>query len=241
MQPDPSIILEKLSISVPLVGFYDAPDAAPFAPLVTPKPRQCVFALFRNWRRGETLHLTKELCGCGGGALHLLGVDAMGRDHLVRFLQEEEGLRDTRETMELWVDAAPAYEPVYDNLFLGPLRPDQYEHLRSVTLYVNADQLAVLHGGATYYSRPGDVEPVIARFGSGCMQLVALFDDLEKPQAMIGSLDHAARSYLEPWMIAFTVTRPMFERLCTWSADSSGSLYKGFLDGLIRARKGSLG
>jgi hypothetical protein len=73
------------------------------------------------------------------------------------------------------------------------------------------------------------------------MQLAALFDDPSKPQAIIGSTDHAARKYLEPWMLGFTVTRPMFERLCRWADDPHSSLHSGFLDGLIRARHGSLG
>jgi hypothetical protein len=239
MQPDPSIIIERLAIEGPVVGFYDAPDLAPFAPLVTPKPRQCAFASLRNWARGETLHLTRERHGCG--SKYLVGVEMLPRDELVRFLCDEEGLRATHELMELWLDSAPSYQPAHDNVLLGPLRPDQYEYLRSVTFYVNADQLAVLTAGATYYSRPDDIAPVIAPFGSGCMQLAALFDDLDKPQAMIGSMDHACRNYLKPGMIAFAVTRPMFQRLCDWSEDGHSSLHKGFLDNLIRARGGSLG
>ena len=106
---------------------------------------------------------------------------------------------------------------------------------------MNADQLAVLCVGATYYSRPDEIPPVLAPFGSGCMQLTTLFDNLEAPQALIGATDHALRKYLEPWMLAFTVTRPMFELLCRWAGDPKSSLHSGFLDGLIRARGGSLG
>ena len=36
MQPDPTTIVETLSISEPLIGLYDAPDSASFAPLVEP-------------------------------------------------------------------------------------------------------------------------------------------------------------------------------------------------------------
>lgn len=238
-QPDPSGILERLSIRGPVVGLYDAPDAAPFAPLTLPGSRACVFASLREWQRGETLHLTKDRHGCG--AMHLLGVETRPREDLLRFLYEEEGLRADAELMKAWLDQAPHYVPRHENLLIGPLRPAQYEYLRSVTFYVNADQLAVLTAGAGYYSRPGDLPPVIAPFGSGCMQLAALFDDLEQPQALIGGLDHAARKYMEPWMIAFTVTRPMFARLCAWADDAHSSLHTEFLNGLIRARKGSLG
>jgi hypothetical protein len=159
---------------------------------------------------------------------------------MVEFLCGEEGLRASHELMELWLDSAKHYEPTHDHLLIGPLRPDQYQYLRTVTFYVNADQLSVLSVGASYYSRPDDLSPVLARFGSGCMQLLTLFDDLEAPQAIIGGLDHAMRIYLEPWMLAFTVSRPMFERLCSWGEDPESSLHAKFLDNLVRARGGSI-
>jgi hypothetical protein len=238
MQPDPSPILARLSITEPLIGFYDTPDPTPFRPLVVPGSHQCIFASLKKWRQGKTLHLTKEKHGCGGG--HLFGVSTRSREEMVEFLCDEEGLRASHELMNEWLDFAKSYKPVHGHLLIGPLRPDQYDYLRTVTFYVNADQLAVLCVGATYYSRGGDIPPVLAPFGSGCMQLTTLFDDLEAPQAVIGATDHALRQYLDPWMLAFTVTRPMFELLCRWADDPRSSLHSGFLDRLIRSRAGSL-
>jgi hypothetical protein len=239
MQPDITPILETLSISGPLVGFYDAPDPAPFAPLVVPKGRQCVFRSMADWQAGKTLHLTKEKHGCGG--MHLLGLMERSRDELVEFLCDEEGLKANHELMNLWLDSAPHYTPKHGNLLIGPLKADQYEYLRAVTWYVNPDQLSVLTAGAIYYSHPDDVTPLIARFGSGCMQLAALFDDLDAPQALIGALDQAARADLDRCMLAFTVTQPMFELLAKWAADPRSSLHNRFLGTLLRARGGSLG
>ena len=238
MQPDVAPILERLSITEPLIGFYDAPDPRPFEPLVLPKGRQCVFKSYQDWREGKTLHLTKEKHGCG--AMHLLGVGERSRQEMVEFLCDEEGLKATHELMNLWLDSAPHYEPRHEHLLIGPLRPDQYEYLRSVTFYVNPDQMSVLSAGAIYYSHPDDVTPLVARFGSGCMQLVPLFDDLEAPQALIGSLDQAMRSELDRCTLAFTVTRPMLELLSRWAADPRSSLHNRFLGTLLRARGGSL-
>jgi hypothetical protein len=239
MQPDLAPILERLSIARPPVGFYDAPDPAPFAPLVVPKGRQCVFRSLPDWHEGRTLHLTKEKHGCGG--MHLLGLQERCRQELVDFLCGEEGLKATPELMNLWLDSAPHYTPQHEHLLIGPLKADQYEYLRSVTWYVDADQLSVLTAGAIYYGRPDEVEPLVARFGSGCMQLVALFDDLGAPQALIGSLDQAARADLDRCTLAFTVTKPMLERLAQWAADPKSSLHNRFLDVLLRARGGTLG
>ena len=238
MQPDPSPILERLDIQEPLIGFYDAPEAAPFAPLVSPGGRQCIFASFKKWREGKTLHLTREKHGCGGG--HLFGLDTGSREELVEFLCDEEGLRADHELTNLWLDAIKSYQPLHDNLLFGPLCPGQYDYLRTVTFYVNPDQLAVLCMGASYYSRPDDLPPVLAPFGSGCMQYSTMFDDIDAPQAVIGATDHSIRKYLEPWMLAFTVTKPMFELLCRWGHHPKSSLHSEFTDSLMRSRGGSL-
>ena len=238
MQPDVSPILERLSITEPLIGFYDAPDPAPFEPLVLPRGRECVFKAHRAWRQGKTLHITKEKHGCG--AMHLLGMGERSREDLVEFLCDEEGLKASHELMNLWLDAAPHYEPRHEHLLIGPLRPDQYEYLRSVSFWVNPDQLSVLSAGAVYYSHPDDLPPLVSRFGSGCMQLAPLFDDLEAPQALIGALDQAMRAELDRCTLAFTVTKPMFELLCLWAADPRSSLHNRCLGTLLRARGGSL-
>lgn len=155
MQPDPATIVETLSIREPLIGLYDAPDAAPFAPLVEPtRARECAFASYVRWREGKTLHITKEKHGCG--APHLLGLQTRTREAMVKFLVDEEGLRASHELMNLWLDAAPGYQPRHEHILLGPLKASQYEYLRSITFYVNPDQLAVLVTGCSYYSRPED-------------------------------------------------------------------------------------
>ena len=237
MQPDPATILEILSIGEPVIGFYDAPDPAPFAPLVEPaNGRECVFASYPCWREGKTLHITREKHGCG--ALQLLGLRGRSREAMVRFLADEEGLRASHELMGLWVDASPGYEPRHDHVLIGPLRADQYDYLRSVTFYVNADQLAVLVTGASYYNRPED-PPVTAPFSSSCGQLASVFSDFDVPQAIIGATDQAMRQHLDPGLLAFTVTKPMFELLCRWADYPASSLHNSFLKEVIAARGGS--
>jgi hypothetical protein len=59
VQPDPTHLLEVIGPDLPIVGLYDAPDPGPFSPLVRPAPgqRMCVFAFYRSWLAGETLHI----------------------------------------------------------------------------------------------------------------------------------------------------------------------------------------
>jgi hypothetical protein len=95
--------------------------------------------------------------------------------------------------------------------------------------------LSMLMIGAQLHSAPSDRPPVIAPFGSGCMQLVTLFEDLEVPQAIIGATDMAMRKHLPPEILAFTVTKPMFRLLCR--IGSGSYLEKSFFKGLQAARK----
>ncbi len=238
MQPDPTTLLSKLAITVPPIGFYDAPDPTQFEPLVQPKfgRRACMFAFYQKWLQGQTLHLTCDNAGCRGAAHWLFDVTTQSREDFVRFLADDEGLKASHQLMNQWLDHSEPYRPQHPHLLVGPLRPELYTYLKTVTFFVNPDQLGALMLGAQYHAAPPDPAPVIAPFGSGCMQLVSLFEDLEAPQAMGGAMDIAMRQYLPPEMVAFSVTKPMFERMCT--LDERSFLYKPFWERLRKARAG---
>lgn len=237
MQPDPSNLMKRLDLTSLLIGFYDVPDATGFEPITSPKPgtRVCIFNYYRRWLKGETLHITRENAGCGGAAHWLFGMESRTRDEFIRFLADEEGLKATYELMGQWLDWSATYQPENPHLLLGPLIADKYDYLKSVTFMVNPDQLSALIIGANYNHKPDDLAVVSAPFGSGCMQLVPLFDDLNRPQAIIGATDLAMRKALPPDILAFTVTKSMFEELC--SLDDSSFLYKPFWVDLRKSRR----
>jgi len=236
IQPDYSNLIKIAGIKTAPIGFYDAPDQMRFEPLVTPKPdtRVCIFAFYKSWLKGETLRLTSDNYGCGGAANALFDIQIRSREDFVKFLADEEGLRASRELVNQWLDKRKPYQPRHRNIFIGPLKKDMYQYLKTVTFFVNPDQMSLLMTGAYYHSSPDDTAPVIAAFGSGCMELVSAFSDLEAPQAIIGATDIAMRLYLPPEILAFTVTRPMFERLC--SLEQRSFLYKPFWKRLQKAR-----
>ena len=239
MQPDATNLLRRIGVETPPLGFYDAPEVSPFEPLVRLKPgdSSCIFSFYPNWMKGETLHLTADGYGCRGAGSCLFGIVTRSPEAMVTFLVDEEGLKGSRDLMRRWIDRRGSYRPQHPNLLIGPLRPDQYEHLKTVTFYVNPDQLAALLLGANYSSGPDDPIPVTAPFGSGCSQLLPLFSDLAVPQAMVGATDIAMRQWLPADILAFTVTKPMFEQLCRLGEKSF--LYKPFLRRLRDARAGT--
>jgi hypothetical protein len=236
VQPDLSRLLDRLGLETPLIGLYDAPDPAPFEPCVRPTPggHTCVFAFYQDWLRGRTLHLTKTAYGCRGAGSCLFGVNERSPEDLVTFLVEEEGLKRHRETMTRWVERRQVHRLQHANIFVGPLRPEQDTYLTSVTFFVDPDRLSGLVLGANYDAGPDDPEPVTAPFGSGCLQLLGPPGAGDVPCAIIGATDAAMRRYLPADTLAFTVNRPLFQRLCR--LDEKSFLYKSFWKGLQSAR-----
>jgi hypothetical protein len=235
--PDPRTLLERAGVTIPLLGFYDAPDPAPFRPVMEPPAggRDCLFSFYPQWQEGRSVVLTKEQFGCGGAGAALCGVSTRSREEYLRFLVDEEGLRATRALMGEWFDRRRPHVMKHPYLVFGPLRHSQYEFLRTVTFFVNPDQLGLLMTGAYYHRGVGGPAPVIAPFSSGCGQLASVFEDLEIPQAAVGATDIAMRQHLPPDTLGFTVTRPLFEELCR--LDERSFLYKPFWRRLVRSRE----
>jgi hypothetical protein len=232
-QPNPDILSRRIDLKIPLIGFYDAPDPRLFAPSVFPNPGECVFSFYGNWLRGETLHITKDHYGCGGAGRWMCGISTRSRKAFIEFLVDDEGLKSSHTLMEQWIDSGRPYRAAYPHLLVGPLKEDQWSYAKSITFFVNPDQLSALMIGAQYESTPKDPLPVIAPFGSGCMELLP-FENPDIPQAAISTTDIAMRQYIPPEILGFTVTKSMFERLC--ALDERSFLYKPFLQRLRKAR-----
>jgi hypothetical protein len=232
-QPNPTILRRRIDLKIPLIGFYDAPHPELFEPLVKPAPGDCIFTFYRDWLEGKTLHITKEHYGCGGAGRWMCGVETRSRKDFIEFLADEEGLKASRELMEKWIDRGKPYQSTHSHILIGPLKESQWEYTKSVTFFVNPDQLSILAIGAQYHSAPEDPPPVIAPFGSGCMQLLP-FKDLTIAQASIGTTDIAMRQHIPADVLGFTVTRKMFKQLC--ELDERSFLYKPFLKRLKKAR-----
>jgi len=232
-QPDPSFLCTRIGLERPLIGLYDAPDPGPFAPTVHPEPGECVFASFQRWQEGVTLHLTRDTFGCGGAGRWMCGVQTGPKEDFLSFLVDGEGLKASRELMERWIETSRPYAAEHPHILIGPMKRDLWAYARSITFFVEPDQLALLMLGAQYHSDPDDPLPVIAPFGSGC-SLLLRFHDLSIAQALIGATDIAMRRHLPPEVLAFTVTREMFRRLC--SLDERSFLDKPFLKRLRKAR-----
>lgn len=193
-----------------------------------------MYSFYKKWLKGETVILTRDNFGCGGASNHLFNQPMQSHHEFISFLADDEGLKANHGLMDEWVKASKSYEPEHEYILYGPLKEEVYKYAKTITFLVNPDQLSMLMIGAQYYAKISDPEPVIAPFGSGCMQSVSLFKDLDVPQAIIGATDMAMRQYLPPEILAFTVTKPMFKNLC--KLDKNSFLEKGFIEQLKKVR-----
>lgn len=227
-------LCESVGIKTTPVGVYDAPNPDEFAPLA--EPERCVFGAYDAWQKGKTLKVTGKDKGCLGCGYWLTGTDKFpSRDAFVNFLYNKEGLRDSADLMDAWLEASPPYCPQHEYIMIGPIREGFESYLKTVTFFVNPDQMSILMHGAVYHAHPDDVQPVIAPFGSGCGQMLPMFSDLNKPQALIGSTDIAMRNHIPAELLAFTVTIPMLNRLLSLDRERS-FLGKHFLKKLMDSR-----
>jgi len=240
MSPVPTYILSKLDLSIPLVGIYDAPDTKPFEPLVhfPLQQRACLFEFYNDWIAGKTLVLTAEDYGCGGCGTWWFNRQTRSRKGYLDFLANKEGLKANEELMASWFDAAERYEPKYGFILVGPLKDAQYDYLKTITFYVNPDQLSVLLTGAQYYQPFTGEAIVTVDFGSGCMEMLTLLEGKTGPSGIVGSTDMAMRNHLPPDRMAFTVNKEMYENLCRLGENSF--LSKPFLKVLKNSRGGKL-
>ena len=240
MTTQPDYLIQQTDYNKPMVAMYDAPADSDFENLIEIKAtgHVCFFAHYKSWMNGKTLRLTPDNFGCGGCGTWLFNKKLRSREDYIKFLADDEGLKANRDLMGKWFDQAKRYEPEHDALFFGPYDARQAKYIKSVTFFINADQLSVFILAANYFVSPDDPEPVKAPFGSGCMELLPQFDSMEHPQAIIGATDLAMRKYLPPEIMAFTVNPPMYENLCR--IDESSFLNKPFLEGLKKARRGKI-
>ncbi len=236
MSDSPDELIQIAGISYPLVGVYDVPDATPFQPVAT--AASCIFEHFAAWQNGDSTvidHETAASFGCPGAGYWMCGIQSMPTEAVADYLACAEGLKASTDVMCRWLKNLPPYTVHHSAIVVAALREDQTEFLKTVTFFVNPDQLALLLTGAEYLNASPRKNPVIAQYGSGCGQLLTLFPDLDEPLAVVGATDIAMRKHLPQDTLAFTMTKPMFEQLCR--LDDGSFLHKTFWRELQQARQ----
>lgn len=200
---------------------------------------------------GDSICISAGEASCQGGgywvggvmpawAVKSAGTDGDPLESFAKGLNQREGFKSSDELMCQWFENQQPYLIEHEYVVIGPLKDAQYEHLKTVTFYVNPDQLSLLILGAEYNNASQKNHPVIVPFGSGCGQMAALLGDFNStiPKAVIGATDIAMREHFPTDILSFSVNKPMYKQLCELGEDSF--LYKGFWKRLQKARGNNL-
>jgi len=233
MQPDAKKLMETLGIKTPLIGYYNVPDPQAFGTFA--KPGSCIFDSIDRCFHGEYIHVSPDDFKCVGAGYWMCGVQTLPREKFAYMLAEKEGLKCSADLMDRWLDNQPPFKGEHDHIVVGPLKEDQYDHLKSVTFYVTPDQLACLVTACEYNNAGVNPPPVLAPFASGCGQMAAVIRDFDTPKAIIGATDLGMRKYLPENILAFTVTKSMFQQLC--DLDENSFMHKSLWKKLVKARE----
>lgn len=236
MKYNPQELIKIAGITHSLVGVYDVSDRENFQPFQ--KAGHCIFEHFSGWLNGYSTVIDSETAGsftCPGAGYWVYGIESQPRKSVADYLAGMEGLKVSPNVMCRWLKNVPPYKVQNKSIIISALKEDQYAFLKTITFFVNPDQLALLLTGAEYLNVSPDQSPVIAPYGAGCGQLLTMFPSLDEPKALVGATDIAMRKHLPQNVLAFTVTKSMFEQLCGLGANSF--LHKTFWNDLKKTRE----
>jgi hypothetical protein len=229
----------RLRLSTPLIAVYDCPPSEAFAPLVEPAGTVCCFSYYHRWLEGETLVLQKGGAGCEGSH-RALGLEKSYPSYMAHFLTDGvgapkgEGLKASPGLAQEFLDRAKPPEVASGAVLVGPLRPDHWDAVRSVTFLVDPDRLGAVMTLAGYWEADN---VVAAPFGSGCSFLWRSLNETAVDQAIIGGTDIAMRRYLPPEILTLTVSCARFEKMLAFPDEAF--LNRGWWNDLMdyRARR----
>jgi hypothetical protein len=224
--------LDLLGIEETVLALYGTDDVTPYEPVVRPEGRQCCWEFAGDWRRGQTLVISKDNFGCPGAGRYFLGVEPQDRD-LAKFLYEGEGLKSSLDIAKAWIQNMRHHQGAKEFALVGLFRPERIAEAATVTFLVDFDQLSALITAAEWHSSDALASHVLVLVSSGC-GLLDPFQRTSEPMAAIGALDMAMRPHLPARLAAFTVNIPMLYQLV--AMDETSFLHKPFWKELREVR-----
>ena len=178
MNPNPKELLAFANIKTPLIGFYDVPKKEAFEPFT--KAKRCFFSAYKNWLNGESICIstedTEHRATCQGGGYWVGNIlpqwvikksntESEALENFGKGLNQREGFKSSDEIMCQWIENLKPYSIENKYVVIGPLKEDQYKYLKTITFYVNPDQLSFLIHGAEYNNASSQENPVMTAFG----------------------------------------------------------------------------
>ena len=130
-----------------------------------PNPNAAIFKVTRIGCKEKVFASRKMNPFAEAGDIGLAGSSLRSRENFARGLNQREGFKSSDALMCQWLENLKPYMIENGYVVIGPLKDGQYEHLKTVTFYVNPDQLSLLLLGAEYNNASIDDNPVRLHLG----------------------------------------------------------------------------
>jgi hypothetical protein len=239
-------LMGVLRLDTPIVALYDCPPDPTFGPIVEAQGRACCFAYYTRWaagttvvvRRGDSDFATPK-DGCPG-MQRAFGFAESYPPWMASFLTDGangapmgEGLKASPELAQQFLDRSRAPQPRGDTLLMGPLRPERWDDVRTVTFFADPDRLSALMTLAAYWS--GREDEVATMFSSGCGLMWRELANQDRDRAILGCTDIAMRRHLPPEILSLSVSPARFARMVDYPETTF--LDREWWNELLHARK----
>lgn len=186
--------------ALPVVFWYsDTPEK------LVPKITGCFLKEMRRVRDGDTISISVDVLGCGGGKFYT-GFTPMP-EHVPAFVSTKEHYKQTQEMVIDYLsklDVARATKA-----YLNFSRIDHittFDLIEGLLFFATPDVLSGLTTWAFFDNN--EVDAVQASFGSGCCEIVAravLENKRGGGRTFLGLLDPSARPFFEPAVLSYVI------------------------------------
>ena len=194
--------------SLPLLfGYSDKPIAN------TEKIGGCFFKGLQAARDGQSVSLSADVIGCGGGKLYTGFSDIPER--VPGFVSLKEKYKKTPEMVVDYVNGLgmERAEKPYLN-FIRIDKAESFEGIEGIFFYATPDMLSGLCGWAFFDINEPDA--VVSRFGSGCSTVVSMTvveNARQGHRCFIGLLDPSVRPWVGKDELSFTIPFSRFTQM----------------------------
>lgn len=194
----------------------------------------CLFKCMKDVRAGQTVTLSVDTIGCGGGKFYT-GFTPMP-ERVPGFVSLKEKYKQTPEDVVEFLEDLKVPEAKKDYLNFARMdHVESFDNLEGILFLATPDMLSGLATWAFFDNNAEDA--VTSLFGSGCCSVVtqAVIENARGGRrTFIGFFDPSVRPYFEPHILSFMIPMSRFREM--YDTMRSSCLFDTHAWGKIKAR-----
>lgn len=195
-------------VDLPIVFWYSEQPVNP-----VDKIGGCLFKCMKDVRAGQTVTLSVETIGCGGGKFYT-GFTGMP-ERIPGFVSLKEKYKQTLEGVIEFLEDLQVPRAKMDYLnFTRMDNVESFDNLEGILFLATPDMLSGLATWAFFDNNSQDA--VTSLFGSGCCSVVtqAVIENARGgKRTFIGFFDPSVRPYFEPDILSFMIPMSRFKEM----------------------------